>query len=69
MLPVRLYQKEDNLNVKLQVGQIEESVATLSSTLEEAQKVHSDLLQVPLLFLFLLLTLIVISFSPLNDIV
>ena len=47
MLPVKLYQKEDNLNVKLQVGQIEESVATLSSTLEEAQKVHSDLLQVP----------------------
>ena len=30
----------------VQVGQIEESVATLSSTLEEAQKVHSDLLQV-----------------------
>ena len=40
--------KEQNLDldVKLQVVQIEESVATLSSTLEEAQKVHSDLLQV-----------------------
>ena len=40
---------------RVQVGQIEESVATLSSALEEAQKVHSDLLQVLLILSIFLL--------------